>query len=327
VPIESIVPEHVYYVWASQVAETDVEGHLRLASWCRKNGLFRQAWREYVAASEASGEVKERLPGIEKEMSEEAATWTFERAEEKLREGDVHDARVLAERVLEDYPDSKEVPRTKGLLQLIAEREQFLSEQKILEKKAERAKKQRRYLEKRVEAIDHAKTTIRNTQIQYVVEGRRRLYHASYRIRRALHRLHDMAPFVEEADLRQALQAIIEDAEKHMVASFTRLADLRYLSGDIAGALDAAHEVLWVDPDNKAMTDIRKRVLDTSEYGGYRFRYGYYDRFVLRRHGFLPPFACPRPARLGFGIHCATPYRLRRTSISTGGLSLIRYVR
>ena len=160
------------------------------------------------------------------------------------------------------------------------------------------------------------------------VDARRRLYWASYQIRRALHKLNDLAPFIQEDDLRQSMEAIVRDAEKNAIASFTRLADLRYLDGDVAGALDAAHEVLWLDPDNKAMTDMRKRVLDSSEYRGYRFRYGYYDRYVLRRCGYLPPFAVPHAVRFGgLGLGFGTPYRLRRTCISTGGLSLVRYVR
>jgi hypothetical protein len=328
IPIDSVLPEHVYYVWAAQVAEADVDGHLRLAAWCRQQGIFRQAWRQYVAAAEVSDKVKEQLPELEREMSEEAATWYFERAEKSLRDGEVHTARVIAERVLEDYPQSREVPRTEGLLKLIAEREQFLSEQKVAEQKAERAKTQRRYLEKQLESIDKAKLKLRNTQMRYVMDARMRLVRAAYTLRRSLHRLNDYAPFVFEPDLRQDFQAVAEDTEKNMVASFTRLADLRYLCGDVAGALDAAHEVLWVDADNKAMTDMRKRVLDSAQYSGYRYRYGYYDRFILRRWGYLPPFAVPYWARGGSGIRFATPYALRPERISLGGnYTFIRYVR
>jgi len=328
VPIDSILPEHVYYAWAAQVADADVDGHLKLAEWCREQGLFRQAWRQYVAASEASKEVEKRLPEIERQMGEQAATWTFLRAEKLLKEGDVHRSRVLAEQVLADYPESKEVPRTKGLLTLIAEREKFLSEQKLAEERAQRAKKQRRFVEKELETIDAAKLEIRNTRMKYVLEARRRLYHASYRLRRSIHRLDDIVPFVQEDDLRRSIEAIVQDGEKNLVASFTRLADLRYLIGDVAGALDAAHEVLWIDPDNKAMTDMRKRVLDSSEWRGYRWRYGYYDRYILGRCGYLPPFATPYRVRYGFGIGCATPYVVRPATIGVaGGGSLIRYVR
>jgi hypothetical protein len=327
VPIETIRPEHVYYAWASQVADADVDGHMKLAAWCRTQGLFRQAWRQYVAASEASEEIEQRLPAIEKEMGEEAATWKFRRAEKLLKDGDVNGARVLAEQVLADYPESKEVPRTKGLLTLIGEREKFLSEQKLAEQRAALTKRQRRYVEKQLEQIDKSKLTIRNTRMKYVQDSRRRLYWASYRIRRAVHNLDDAVPFVRDDDLRRVIEAIVKDAEKHMVASFTRLADLRYLAGDVPGALDAAHEVLWIDPDNKAMTDMRKRVLDASEWRGYRYRYGYYDRYVLRRCGYLPPFATPYSVRYGYGIRCAVPYRVRPQRIVSGGLSIVRYVR
>ncbi|MHC4937405.1 MAG: hypothetical protein ACYTHK_00365 [Planctomycetota bacterium] len=326
IPIDTVLPEFVYYAWASQIAEHDVEGHMSLAGWCRKQGLFRQAWREYIAASEASDKIMKRLPELEADMNEEAATWYFTQAEKRLRDGEVHAARVLAERVLNDYPESKEVPRTKGLLMLIKEREQFLSEQKQAEKKAILAQKQRRYVEKQLKQIDSAKTMVRNTRMQNVPDARRRLRWASYTFRRSLHRLHDLVPFIEADDLRTSVEAIVRDTEKNLIASFTRLADLRYLSGDVAGALDAAHEVLWVDPENKAMTDMRKRVLDAGENGRYRFRYGYYDRFILRRHGYLPPFACPYPTRVGFGIHHATPYRVRPVRVRSGTRTLIRYV-
>lgn len=326
IPIATVLPEFVYYAWASQVAEHDIEGHMRLAGWCRQQGLFRQAWREYIAASEASDKIMKRLPKLEQEMNEEAATWYFEQAETRLRDGEVHAARILAERVLDDYPDSKEVPRTKGLLMLIKEREQFLSEQKLADKKALRVKKQRRLVEKQLKEIDSAKLMVRNTRMRNVPDARRRLRWASYTFRRSLHRLDDLVPYVEADDLRSSVAAVARDTEKNMVASFTRLADLRYLAGDVAGALDAAHEVLWVDPDNKAMTDMRKRVLDAGENGRYRFRYGYYDRFILRRHGYLPPFACPNSTRVGYGIHLASPYRVRPIRVRSGTRTLIRYV-
>ena len=87
--IEKVLPERIYYVWAGQIADTDVAGHVKLAEWCRTQGLFRQAWRQYVAAAEADEEFKKTMPSIEAAMSEEAATWHFEQAEQAMRDGDL----------------------------------------------------------------------------------------------------------------------------------------------------------------------------------------------------------------------------------------------
>jgi len=336
VPLDKVVPEHVYYVWSGQIADKDISGHLSLAAWARKQGLFRQAWRQYVGASEQSDKVLKQLPVIEKEMSEEAATWHFKQAELAMQEGDLHRARLLAERLLQDYPESKEVPRTKGLLDLLAEREQFQSEQKKQQKVVDRAKKQRRAFEKQLKEIDRAKTLVRGTRMKYVDDARRRLRYAAYAFRRSMHVLRDMRPFIEVDDLRLSVEAVAGDTEKHLIAAFTRLADLRYLAGDVPGALDAAHEVLWFDPDNKAMTDMRKRVLD----GGYsrmRYRYGFYDGAIARRLGYLPAFACPFYIRRGSGFGIGGipntlsvgpyPTGLRRTRVRVGGISVIRYAR
>ncbi|MHC4953155.1 MAG: hypothetical protein ACYTGZ_04640 [Planctomycetota bacterium] len=333
VPLDKVIPEHVYYAWAAQIADKDVSGHIALAEWSRKQGLFRQAWRQYVAASESSDKVMKQLPHLEQEMSEEAATWHFVQAEQSMREGDLHRARIMAERLLKDYPDSKEVARTKGLLLLLAEREQFASEQKKQEKIAARARKQRREFDKWLKEIDRAKTLVRGTKMKYVVDAKRRLRWAAYSFRRSMHKLRDLRPFIEVDDLRLSVEAVASDTEKHLVAAFTRLADLRYLTGDIPGALDAAHEVLWVDPDNKAMTDMRKRVLDGGGFRRYRYRYGYYDGTICRRLGYLPAFACPYYIRTGYGIHNTIstgpyPVGLRATRVRIGGsYSVIRYVK
>ena len=332
VPLEKVVPEHVYDVWSGQIAEKDIAGHMLLAAWARKQGLFRQAWRQYVGASEQSDKVLKQLPVIEKEMSEEAATWHFKQAEAAMREGELHRARLLAERLLHDYPESKEVPRTKGLLDLLAEREQFQSEQKKQQKVVDRAKKQRRAFEKQLKEIDRAKTLVRGTRMKYVDDARRRLRYAAYAFRRSMHVLRDMRPFIEVDDLRLSVEAVAADTEKHLIAAFTRLADLRYLAGDVPGALDAAHEVLWFDPDNKAMTDMRKRVLDGGGYSRMRYRYGYYDGAIARRLGYLPAFACPYYIRRGYGIHNTLsvgpyPTGLRATRVRVGGISIVRYLR
>lgn len=327
IPIEKILPHQVYYTWAAQIAEKDVEGHVKLAAWCRKQGLFRQAWTQYNAAADHDEEWKSQLKDLEREIGEEAATWYFTQAEQALKNGDTHRARVFAKRVLEDYPQSKEVPRTKGLLTLIAEREKFDDAKKLEKKKAQRIKLQRRELDKIVKQIHDAKVMVRNTRMRDFYGSQGRLRWASYRFRRALRQLNDMVPFVEAEDLRVSMGAIIKDTEKNMVGSFTKLADLRFLGGDHSGALDAAHEVLWVDPDNKAMTDIRKRVLDESSYRGHRYRYGYWGRTLLYRWGYLPPFAVPYHTRYGYGISHGRPWHVKRQAVKVApGIAVIRYV-
>ncbi len=327
IPIESVIPEQVYYVWAAQIAATDSEGHVRLGEWCREHGLFRQAWREYNAAADSDTKIEKSLPLLEKEIGEEAATWYFEQAEKALKAGDPHRARILAKRVIDDYPQSKEMPRTKGLLELIAEREEFQDIQKVEKARAHRVKLQRRKLDKELKEIHYAKTMVRNTRMRQFNGAQGRLRWAAYRFRRSLRNLNDMVPFVESDDLRISIEAIVKDTERNMVGSFTKLADLRFLGGDMSGALDAAHEVLWVDPDNKAMTDMRKRVLDEGGYDRYRYRHGYYGRSILRRRGFLPPFACHYQTRDGFGIGAGRAYHLKRESVKIApGIAVIRYV-
>jgi len=285
------------------------------------------------AASEASDKILKKLPTIEKDISEEAATWHFAQAEEAMRDGDLHRARLMAEAVLKDYPDSKEVARTKGLLLLLAEREQFQTEQKRQAKILERSKKQRREFDKELKEVDRAKLLVRGTRMKYVVDAKQRLRRAAYAFRRSSDRMRAMLPFIEVDDLRLSVEAVAADTERHLVAAFTRLADLRFLTGDGAGALDAAHEVLWIDPDNKAMNDIRKRVLDGEGFRGYRFRYRSYDGAICRRFGYLPAFACPYYIRRGFGIHNTIstgsyPTGLRATRVRLGsGYSVIRYMR
>jgi hypothetical protein len=329
IPIESVIPEQVYYVWAAQVAATDTAGHVRLGEWCRKHGLFRQAWREYNAAADSDKEMEKKLPVLETEIGEEAATWYFKEAEKLLKAGDTHRARIFAKRVIDDYPQSKEMPRIKGLLELIAEREEFADIQKVEKARAHRVKLQRRELDKELKEIHYAKTMVRNTRMRQFNGSQGRLRWAAYRFRRSLRNLNDMVPFIEAEDLRVSIEAVVKDTERNMVGSFTKLADLRFLGGDMSGALDAAHEVLWFDPDNKAMTDIRKRVLDEGGYDRYRYRHGFYGRSILRRRGFLPPFATPYRTRYGYGIGVGIGQRshLRREAVKIApGIAVIRYV-
>ncbi|MHC4730656.1 MAG: hypothetical protein ACYS6Z_08705, partial [Planctomycetota bacterium] len=112
IPISKVIPEFVYYAWAKQLKEGDVESHLRLAAWSRKQGLFRHAMRTYETAAKSSAEVREDLDGLKKMMYEEEATWNFTEAERLFREGDVKGARMHAEAILERFADTEEVGRT-----------------------------------------------------------------------------------------------------------------------------------------------------------------------------------------------------------------------
>ena len=56
-----------------------------------------------------------------------------------------------------------------------------------------------------------------------------------------------------------------DDLDDRSVRTFVKLADYFYLAGDTPRALDAVHEVLALDPDNKAAEGLRERILDRGD--------------------------------------------------------------
>ncbi len=292
VPIDQVVPEFVYYAWAEQVAEGDAAGHRALGDWARSQGLFRLALVQYREAGEAT-------PEFEATLREEEATWRFDEAWRLFREGEVKGARHLAESILGEFEGSAEAGRVNGLLAIIAEREQFLSEQKRQEEVARRARGHRREMERQVDRMDRADRMVREARLGARADARRNLSWAAYAYRSAEVRLQELLLLVEVDDLRLSLRALLDGLAPRMVRSFLKLADALWISGQVEGALDAVHEVLAIDPDNKSASGLRERILDReTRIAGPApaVTVGYpWSRAYLLRRGLLFGL-CPAPA-------------------------------
>lgn len=293
VPISKVIPEFVYYAWMAQTKPDDAAELGRVAAWARTQGLYRHAWRSYEMAAKVDGKLRAKLPDLARELHEEEATWLFDEAWRRFRADEVTVARKHAERILEAFADTGEVGRATELLKIIAEREQFLSEQKKQEEIAARARKQRREMERHLARVEKADRLVLRTRLSDEWNARRNLTWAAYAYRTASISFQQLLPYVEVDDLRLTLEALIRDLEPRMVRTFTKLADLHYLRGDGAAALDAVHEVLALDPDNKAAGGLRDRILDRGteppryepDYGyPYRIRYGF--PYVRHHRGF-----------------------------------------
>jgi len=302
IPFDKVVPHYVYYAWAAQLDPGDVAGAKELAAWARAQGLFGLARKTYESAAEHSQELAASLDDLKREMHEEEATWHFTAAERLFRENAVKEARFHAEQVLDRFADSKEVGRTKELLMILAEREQFLSEQKKQEEIAQRARRQKRQVDKHLDRIARADRYVLKARLYRPGHAERRLSWAAFAYRDASLAFADLLPLVEVDDLRLTLEALLRDLDDRMVRTFTKLADLRFVNGDAHGALDAVHEVLTIDPGNKEAGGLRKRILD-----GGRPRepvsISYPSYFRRRFHPVI---------FRGFGIHpCSSVYRVR----------------
>jgi len=300
IPIDKVVPEFVFYAWREQLEAGDEKAHLRLAAWARKHGLFRQALQTYMDTAKFSAEIKESLPDLEKMMHQEAATWNFTAAERYLREGEVAAARVRAERVVRSFGDTDEGGRAKALLSIIKEREQFLSEQKLEEEIARTARKQKRTIDRQIQLVDKADRVATRVRFRYPLEAKRRLRYVAYHYQKAAGTLAELLLDIEVDQLRRMANTILGGLDRRIVGTYSKLADLYYMTGQADRALGAVHEVLAIDPDNEAAEGLRERILDgggTSRllpdveplgYGGYRVRYpvhypGLYG--YPRRHG------------------------------------------
>ena len=269
VPISRVVPEVVYYAWRDQIREDDAEGHLRLAKWSRKNGIFRLAMKEYEAAAALDKEVRASLSKIAGEMHEEEATWLFEDAERLYQDNEVKAARLRVELILKEFADTKEVARAKALGSMITEREQFLTEKRRKREADARARKHRLLIDKQVYRIQAADRLVYGTRMRHWVDALGRFKTAAYTYRSALMHFEELQLTVEADQLRKTLRNLIEDVQVRMVRTFTKLADLRYMTGDIVRAMDAVHEILAVDPGNEQAADLRDRILESSEVERY----------------------------------------------------------
>jgi len=281
IPIDQVIPEFVFYVWAAQLPADDVEGRVALAQWARENGLFRQALRVYEALAASDPARQAKMPALLEELKEEEATWHFHAAERFLKEDEVHSARIEAETVLAQFADSKEVGRATELLKIIQEREQFLSEQKLKAEAVRVLKKQTREVDKQMYEVARGDRFADGVMLRNVQDARYRLRWAGHLYRRAGVALSDLLPYVEDEGLRKTIEAHLDRIAGRVVHTYARLADVRYLVGDIGGALDATYQVLDVDPENKHATAMRDRILDGPDVavgyvGGWRgWGYGF----------------------------------------------------
>ncbi len=292
VPIDKVVPEFVYYIWADQV-EGDAEGHVTLGEWSRKNGLFSLARKQYELAAKLDPAVQTQLPKINKAIYEEQATWIYEDAEKLFRDGDVQRCRMRLDLILDKFKQSKELNRTKALKGMLAEREQFLTEQKRQEEIAARARKQKKRIDKYLKLVAKADKLVLKTRLAYTQNAHGRLHWAAYAYRKAYFVFDELLLISEVDGLRQMLKGLISNMENRMSRTFIKLADLRWISGDTRGALDAVHEVLAIDPESKAALGLRDRILDG---GGAAAPVVAPVRHRIRPYAFATPY--PR----GFGL-------------------------
>ena len=306
VPLEKVVPEFVYYTWADQIQTGDVDQHLALAQWARKNGLFGPAWDQYQIAAKLDPAVHSKLPKIEKAMFAEQATWIYESAEAQFKKDDIKGARKRLDLLFTKFAKSKEVGRAKALLTILAEREQFLTEEKKKKKIALRARKQSRRMDKYLDLVERADNLVLVTRVGYDnYNARRRLHWAAYAYRKAFFVFDDLLLDVEVDSLRKRLKAVQEAMEGRLVRTFLKLADLHWVVGDAGAALGAVHEVMAIDPANKAANSLRERILDEptvpvrERIPGYPYRRTMIGRAHLGRgrYGYRRIYA----PRWGFG--------------------------
>ena len=301
VPIHRVVPEFVYYAWAETIQEGETQKRIKLAEWSRINGLFRHAWKQYQQAAATDEKVRASLDELGRTMHEEEATWIYHEAEKLFREDDVKAARVRAIRVLEKFKTTKEVGRAKELLKILAEREQFLTEQKKRDAILKRARKQKKEIDKHVERIRKADRLVLRARLSNPLDARRRLRWSGFTYRAALLTFQDLALYVEVDELRFMLKALTEQVQGRLTNTFLRLADVDYIMGHVAGALDAVHEVLAVDPTHEAASKLRDKILEDGP-GTVRIRGGttdtHYGRIYRRRYGHAPIVTISR--RYGF---------------------------
>jgi hypothetical protein len=109
--------------------------------------------------------------------------------------------------------------------------------------------------------------------LRYVAYARWRLNWACCLYEGAARSLEDLLPYVEDESLREEIQRRMDEAASRSVAAYLRLADLRYLAGDLGAALDAAHRVLDLDPANAAATGIRDRIRYDGGFLTFRQRF------------------------------------------------------
>lgn len=292
IPIDQVLPEFVFYVWWRGLPEGDKAAHAELADWSRRNGLFDLALKVYDAVAAFDSETRAALPSLVRTLHEEEATWLFDHAEALFRAGQVRDARVEVDRLLEGFKDSQEFGRAQELGKMIDEREKLLTEERRRQEEARRLRRQTLEVKTQAARIAQADAYADSANLRYVAVARWRLNWACQLYEGALARLDDLLPYVDDEALRQQIGRHMDTAATRSVASYLRLGNLRYLNGDLGAALDAAHRVLDLDPANDAAAGLRDRILDgpgpthiryDRGFLSYRRSYGGLGLFGVRR--------------------------------------------
>jgi hypothetical protein len=131
--------------------------------------------------------------------------------------------------------------------------------------------------------------------MRYVAEARWRLNWACQLYETALARLDALLPYVDDEELRQQIGRHMDAAVTRAVASYHRLGNLRYLSGDLGAALDAAHRIMDFDPENAAAAGLRDRILDGPGPTHIRYDRGFLSyRKAFNYYGNVGPFGIRR---------------------------------
>ncbi len=262
IPIDQVLPEFVFYVWWRGLPERDQAAYTELADWSRRNGIFDLALKCYDAMAEFDPETRAALPALVKTLHEEEATWIFEHAEALFHAGQVGDARVEVDRLLEGFKDSQESGRAQELRKMIDERQKLLSEERKRKEKEARLRMQTIDVRTQAARIAQADAYAGSANLRYVGEARWRLSWACCLYEGALARLEQLLPYVGDEALRQQIGRHMDAAATRVVAAYQRLGSLRYLCGDLGAALDAAHRILDFDPENAGAAGLRDRILD-----------------------------------------------------------------
>lgn len=262
IPIDRVLPEFAFYVWWKGLPKNDKAAHMELADWARRNHLYELTLKVYDAVAAFDEETRAAIPTFVQTLRGEEAKWLLESAEALFKAGQVRDARIEVDRLLEGFKDLPESAPALELRKRIDEREKLLSEERRREEEARRLRKQ--LLEVKTEAarIGQADAYANGANLRYVAVARWRLNWACCLYEGALARLDDLLPYVEDEALRQQIGGYMDRAATRAVAAYQRLGNLRYLCGDFGAALDAAHRVLDFDPGNEAAAGLRDRILD-----------------------------------------------------------------
>lgn len=262
IPIDQVLPEFAFYVWWKGLPEGDTAAHQELADWSRKNGLHDLALKVYDTMAHFDEATRAALPKLVQQLHEEQATWLFEHAEALFKAGEVADARVEIDRLLEGFKDSQEFGRAQELARMIEEKQKQLSEERKRQDEARRLRRQTLDVRTQAARIAQGDAYASSSNMRYVAEARWKLNWACQLYEGALLRLELLLPYVDDDALRKEIGAHMDAAASRSIAAYLRLGNLRYLCGDLGAALDAAHRVLDFDPANTAATGLCDRILD-----------------------------------------------------------------